>query len=147
MNNNEIVQLVQLICLLVIMIISFLIGIAIGWKIAQLKKKDKEENGNQKPDIDKIRSEIEYLRLNKVLFRTWDNKRYIDSQAVLDVIDKYKDTKCRGASMTVAEVIALLCKQASDEDKLLMAKDIYSIEVNDEGILLSFVDENTEIYY
>ena len=97
MNNNEIVQLVQLICLLGIMTVSFLIGIAIGCKIAQQKKKDKEEKG--------------YIK-----------------------------------SMTVGEVIALLCKQASDEDNLLMAKDIYSIEVNDEGINLYFVDANTQDY-
>lgn len=48
--------------------------------------------------------------------------------------------------MTVGEVIALLCKQASDEDEYLMAKSIYSIEVNDEEIFLYFTDGNTEDY-
>ncbi len=48
--------------------------------------------------------------------------------------------------MTVGEVIALLCKQASDEDMYLMAKSIYSIDVNDEGIYLYFTDGNTEDY-
>ena len=48
--------------------------------------------------------------------------------------------------MTVGEVMALLCKQASDEDMYLMVKDIYSIDVNDEGIYLYFTDGNTENY-
>lgn len=48
--------------------------------------------------------------------------------------------------MTVGEVIALLCRQASYEDMYLMAKSIYSIEVNDEGIYLYFTDANTENY-
>ena len=48
--------------------------------------------------------------------------------------------------MTVGEVIALLCKQASDEDVYLMAKSIYSIDVNDKEIHLSFTDGNTEDY-
>lgn len=48
--------------------------------------------------------------------------------------------------MTVGEVIALLCKQASDEDMYLMAKSIYSIDVDDEGIRLYFTDGNTEDY-
>ncbi len=48
--------------------------------------------------------------------------------------------------MTVGEVIALLCKQASDEDAYLMAKSIYSIDVNDEEIRLYFTDGNTSDY-
>lgn len=48
--------------------------------------------------------------------------------------------------MTVGEVMALLCKQASDKDMYLMAKSIYSIDVNDEEIHLSFTDGNTEDY-
>lgn len=48
--------------------------------------------------------------------------------------------------MTVGEVIALLCKQASDNDELLMRKSIYSIDVNDDGIDLYFTDGNTEDY-
>lgn len=49
--------------------------------------------------------------------------------------------------MTVGEVIALLCKQASDKDMYLMAKSICSIDVNDEGIYLCFTDGNTEDYF
>ena len=48
--------------------------------------------------------------------------------------------------MTVGEVKALLCKQTSTEDTLLITKSIDSIEVNDEGIFLSFTDGNTEDY-
>ena len=48
--------------------------------------------------------------------------------------------------MTVGEVIALLCKQASEEDMYLMAKNIYSIDVDDEEIGLYFTDGNTENY-
>ncbi len=48
--------------------------------------------------------------------------------------------------MTVGEVIALICKQASDEDMYLMAKSIYSIEVDDDEICLCFTDGNTENY-
>ena len=48
--------------------------------------------------------------------------------------------------MRVGEVIAVLCKQASEEDRYLMAKSIYSIDVNDKEIHLSFVDGNTEDY-
>ena len=48
--------------------------------------------------------------------------------------------------MTVGEMIALLCKQASNEDEYLMAKSIYSIDINDEGIRLYFTDANTEDY-
>lgn len=48
--------------------------------------------------------------------------------------------------MTVGEVVALLCKQASDRDLYLMAKGICSIDVNDDGIYLCFTDGNTEDY-
>lgn len=48
--------------------------------------------------------------------------------------------------MTVGEVIALICKQASDEDVYLMRKGIYSIDVNDDEIELYFTDGNTENY-
>ena len=44
----------------------------------------------QEPIIDKIRVEIEQLRLHKAEFLTNDNKVCIDSQAVLNIIDKYK---------------------------------------------------------
>ena len=40
--------------------------------------------------LDKIRAEIEQLRLHKAEFLTNDNKVCIDSQAVLDLIDKYR---------------------------------------------------------
>lgn len=49
--------------------------------------------------------------------------------------------------MTVGEVMALLCKQTSDNDMYLMTKSIYSIDVNDDGIHLYFTDGNTENYY
>ena len=48
--------------------------------------------------------------------------------------------------MTVGEVMALLCKQASNEDFYLMSRTIYSIDVNDEGIHVYFKDGNTENY-
>lgn len=40
--------------------------------------------------LDKIRSEIEWLRLHRAEFLTSDNKICIDSQEVFDIIDKYK---------------------------------------------------------
>ena len=40
--------------------------------------------------LDKIRAEIEQLRLHKAQFLTNDNKVCIDSQEVLNIIDKYK---------------------------------------------------------
>lgn len=40
--------------------------------------------------LDKIRTEIEELKLHKAQFLTSDNKVCIDSQEVLDIIDKYK---------------------------------------------------------
>lgn len=48
--------------------------------------------------------------------------------------------------MTVGELIALLCKQASDNDIYLMTKDIYSIDVDDDEIYLYFTDGNIENY-
>ena len=40
--------------------------------------------------LDKIKAEIEQLRLHKAQFLTGDNKICIDSQEVLNIIDKYK---------------------------------------------------------
>lgn len=40
--------------------------------------------------LDKIRAEIEDLRLHKAGFLTSDSKVCVDSQEVLDIIDKYK---------------------------------------------------------
>jgi len=44
----------------------------------------------QESILDKIRAEIEWLKLHKAEFLTSDNKICIDSQEVLDIIDKYK---------------------------------------------------------
>ena len=44
----------------------------------------------QEPILNKIRAEIEQLRSHKAQFLTNDNKVCIDSQAVLDILDKYK---------------------------------------------------------
>lgn len=43
--------------------------------------------------LDKIRIEIEQLKLHKAQFLTNDNKVCIDSQEVLDIIDKYKKSE------------------------------------------------------
>ena len=40
--------------------------------------------------LEQMRSEIEQLRLHKAEFLTNDNKVCIDSQEVLDIIDKYR---------------------------------------------------------
>ena len=40
--------------------------------------------------LDKIRAEIEQLRLHKAQFLTNDNKVCIDSQEALNILDKYK---------------------------------------------------------
>lgn len=40
--------------------------------------------------LDKIRAEIEQLRLHKAQFLTNDNKVCVDSQEVLNILDKYK---------------------------------------------------------
>lgn len=43
-----------------------------------------------KPYLEKIRAEIEQLRLHKAQFLTNDNKVCVDSQEVLNILDKYK---------------------------------------------------------
>lgn len=48
--------------------------------------------------------------------------------------------------MTVGELIALLCKQASDDDTYLMAKDVYSISIYDDEISLYFTDRDIRNY-
>ena len=52
--------------------------------------------------------------------------------------------------MRVGEVISLLTKFASlvgeEGDDLLMAKSVYSINVNSDNIELFFVDDNTSDY-
>lgn len=45
---------------------------------------------DKKVVLDKIRAEIEQLRLHKAQFLTNDNKVCIDSQEVLNILDKYK---------------------------------------------------------
>lgn len=49
-----------------------------------------EKNENIIEVLEQIRAEIEQLRLHKAQFVTNDNKVCIDSQEVLDIIDKYK---------------------------------------------------------
>ena len=44
----------------------------------------------QESVLDKIRAEIKQLRIHKAQYLTSDNKVCIDSQEVLDIIDKYK---------------------------------------------------------
>lgn len=46
--------------------------------------------------------------------------------------------------MTVGELIALLCKHSSNEDYLLMMKDIDDIEIRGDHATLYFTDYNTE---
>ncbi len=48
------------------------------------------KEGQREYLLDRMRAEIEQLRLHKAQFLTNDNKVCIDSQAVLDVIEKYK---------------------------------------------------------
>lgn len=48
--------------------------------------------------------------------------------------------------MTVGEMIALLCKQASYDDTYLMAKDVYSINIYDDEIYLYFTDRDISNY-
>lgn len=58
-----------------------------------LKWADKDEQNlrmKQETILDKIKTEIEQLMLHKAEFLTNDNKVCIDSQAVLNIIDKYK---------------------------------------------------------
>ena len=62
----------------------------------EIKAMTKEQNyirgyKDGKSDVlDKIRAEIEQVRLHKAQFLTNDNKVCIDSQEVLEIIDKYK---------------------------------------------------------
>lgn len=62
----------------------------------EIKSMTKEQNymrgyEDGKSDVlDKIRAEIEWLKLHKAEFLTSDNKVCIDSQEVLDIIDHYK---------------------------------------------------------
>ena len=58
-----------------------------------VKWADKDEQNlrmKQETILDKIKTEIEQLMLHKAEFLTNDNKVCIDSQAVLNIIDKYK---------------------------------------------------------
>lgn len=48
--------------------------------------------------------------------------------------------------MTIGELIALLCKQTSDDDTYLMAKDVYSICIYDDEISLYFTDRDISNY-
>lgn len=48
--------------------------------------------------LDKIRVEIEQLRIHKAQFLTSDNKVCIDSQAVLEIIDKYREEQTNAVS-------------------------------------------------
>lgn len=45
--------------------------------------------------------------------------------------------------MTVGEVIAWIAKYCSDVDILLMARSVYSIEVNDNNIIIYTIDDNS----
>ncbi len=47
-------------------------------------------NSNTNELLEKISAEIEWLKLHRAQFLTYDNKICIDSQAVLDIIYKYK---------------------------------------------------------
>lgn len=78
-------------------------------KVFELLNQDAEKERNKKAEkavhdnlynkgfrdglavLDKLRAEIEQLKLHKAQFITNDNKVCIDSQEVLDVIDKYKE--------------------------------------------------------
>ena len=57
---------------------------------AEEMKKVRVQVVKQEPILDKIRAEIEQLRLHKAQFLTNDSKVCIDSQEVLNIIDKYK---------------------------------------------------------
>lgn len=48
-----------------------------------------------------------------------------------------------GTGMTVGELIMIMCKFASDEDDLLMAKSIDDIEIRGDKATLYFTDGNT----
>lgn len=45
--------------------------------------------------------------------------------------------------MTVGELMAIMCKYASDEDNLLMVKSIDDIEIRGDKATLYFTDGNT----
>lgn len=47
----------------------------------------------EEPVLDKVRKEVEQLRLHKAQYITSNNKVCIDSQSVLDIIDRYKIDK------------------------------------------------------
>jgi len=47
--------------------------------------------------------------------------------------------------MTIGEVIALLTTYCSDEDYLLMCRSIYSIEVDDDSIIIYTKDGKSDI--
>lgn len=65
-----------------------------GWNVPIMKVGAYLDGYNKGLEVlDKIRDEIEQLRLHKAQFLTSDNKVCIDSQAVLNVIDKYKAEK------------------------------------------------------
>lgn len=58
-------------------------------ELEELRAYKNQQQG--KTDIlDKIKAEIEQLRLHKAEFLTSDNKVCIDSQEVLNIIDKYR---------------------------------------------------------
>ena len=58
-------------------------------KIISEAKEEARERIKLIDTLDKIRDEIEQLRLHKAQFLTSDNKICIDSQEVLNIIDKY----------------------------------------------------------
>lgn len=45
--------------------------------------------------------------------------------------------------MTVGELVAIMCKYASDEDDLLMVRSIDDIEIRGDKATLYFTDGNT----
>ncbi len=61
-----------------------------GYEHFQMAIKALAKEEQQESVLDKIRAEIEQLRLHKAQFLTSDNKVCIDSQDVLNIIDKYK---------------------------------------------------------
>lgn len=46
--------------------------------------------------------------------------------------------------MTLGELIAIICKYASDEDDSIMVKGIDDIEIRGDHVTLYFTDGNTE---
>lgn len=63
---------------------------ALEWTLSIIDKYIAESDDCKNDVLDKIRADIEQLRLHKAQFLTNNNKVCIDSQEVLDVIDKYK---------------------------------------------------------